>query len=94
MALYNSTGELAERRPLGDCYGVGTDASGRVTSLHLGFNDLSGQIPPELGNLANQGWLDLSGNQLSGSVPEGLRGVLHDFYSLNLPYCTTGSAST
>ena len=40
--------------PLGDWYGVATDDSGRVVRLHLSNdNDLSGPIPPELGNLAN-----------------------------------------
>ena len=34
-------------------------------------NQLSGQIPPELGNLANLTRLNLSDNQLSGCVPSG-----------------------
>ena len=39
-------------KPLGDWYGVYTDNSGRVTSLELANNQLSGEIPPELGNLS------------------------------------------
>ena len=29
-------------------------------------NELTGEIPPELGNLTNLNWLDLSNNQLTG----------------------------
>ena len=34
-------------------------------------NQLSEEIPPELGNLANLTRLNLSDNQLSGCVPSG-----------------------
>ena len=37
-------------------------------------NRLSGEIPPELGNLANLESLDLSDNDLSGCIPNSLRG--------------------
>ena len=40
-------------KPLGAWHGVTTDNSGRVTSLELGGNQLSGEIPPDLGNLTN-----------------------------------------
>ncbi len=39
--------------PLGEWYGVITNDEGRVTLLDLHHNDLSGEIPPELGSLAN-----------------------------------------
>jgi len=36
----------------------------------LDNNDLTGTIPPELGNLTQlYGWLSLEGNQLTGTVP-------------------------
>jgi hypothetical protein len=38
----------------------------------LESNDLSGSIPPELGNLSNITHLTLSGNQLTGSIPPAL----------------------
>ena len=39
--------------PLGDWYGIETDAIGRVTEIQLGSNGLDGRIPPELGNLSD-----------------------------------------
>ncbi len=65
-------------------YITGEDG-GRVTRLELGENGLSesyeddnyenwsiGEIPPELGNLANLEELWLGGNQLSGEIPPEL----------------------
>ena len=37
--------------------------------LHLGDNQLNGEIPPWLGDLASLRLLDLSGNRLSGEIP-------------------------
>ena len=37
--------------PIGTWYGVTADESGRVIKLDLWYNNLSGTIPPELGNL-------------------------------------------
>lgn len=43
--------------------------------ISLQNNGLSGQIPPELGNLAVLEELRLSNNQLSGSIPPELGGL-------------------
>lgn len=43
--------------------------NGRVTELHLEVNNLTGTIPAEIGNLNNLSILYLSGNQLSGCLP-------------------------
>ena len=44
----------------------------RVVYLGIGRDLEGGSIPPELGNLANLGWLLLDNNQLTGSIPPEL----------------------
>ena len=71
VAFYNATdGEnwsasdnWLSDAPLGEWYGVTTNDDGRVTTLNLDNNDLSGEIPPELGNLSNLTELHLSKKQ-------------------------------
>ena len=46
-----------------------TDEDGRVTSLHLNGNNLSGTLPFELGELARLESLDLGENALEGPLP-------------------------
>ena len=46
--------------PLSEWYGVTTDDSGRVRKLSLSFNELVGQIPPDLGNLEELQVLSIS----------------------------------
>ena len=83
VALYNATDgpnwendtNWLSDRPLGEWHGVTTDAEGRVTGLRLNANQLTGSIPPELGDLSNLEWLDLHGNQLSGEIPSELGGL-------------------
>ena len=98
VALYNATDganwsssrNWLNDAPLDEWYGVATDANGRVTELFLEQNQLSGEIPSELGNLANLEWLHLSGNHLSGCIPAGLRDVPeNDLLSLDLPFCAS-----
>ena len=43
-------------------YGVTFNDEGRVTDINLSENSLNGNIPPEIGNLANLQSLYLSGN--------------------------------
>ena len=91
VALYNATdGENWNRSdnwlsdaPLGEWEGVTTDDDGRVISLTLSFNALSGEIPAELGSLSNLTTLALQENALSGEIPPEL-GNLADLTYLGL----------
>ena len=58
--------------PLGEWYGVTTDAAGRVTRLELTRNGLTGQIPAALGSLSNLTVLWIRLNALRGQIPEEL----------------------
>ena len=80
VALYNATdgpnwpsnSNWLSDAPIGEWHGVITDGGGRVTWLDLRQNELSGEIPPELGNLTNLRVLSLFNNQLSGEIPHEL----------------------
>ena len=93
VALYEATGgsnwdnnrNWLSNAPLGDWYGVDTDADGRVTSLNLRRNGLTGEIPPELGDLTSLESVHLHDNDLSGCVPVALRGVA--VRGARLPFC-------
>ena len=50
----------------------------------VGYNQLTGGIPAELGNLANLQHLYLSGNELTGAIPAEL-GNLANLQRLSLP---------
>ena len=80
----NNTNWLSDR-PIGEWYGVSTDANGRVVDLSLRENELTGEIPTELGSLSNLQRLDLAGNQLTGEIPTEL-GSLSDLQGLSLFY--------
>ena len=67
----NSATWLSDR-PVREWYGVVNDASGRVTGLFLHRNQLTGEIPAELGNLTNLAHLRLDGNRLTGAIPAEL----------------------
>jgi Leucine-rich repeat (LRR) protein len=79
VALYNSTdGDnwdynrrwLKNNTPC-SWYRV-TCRGGHVSNIDLWFNDLTGTIPTELGNLSNLTTLYLYDNELTGSIPTEL----------------------
>jgi Leucine-rich repeat (LRR) protein len=90
-ALYNAAGganwdnndSWLTGAPLSEWHGVKTDEEGRVIEIYLIDNNLSGEIPRELGNISELQWLFLSRNSLSGSVPQEL-GNLHNLKILML----------
>ena len=77
VALYNatdgpnwtsSTGWLSNFG-LQEWEGIVTDTDGRVTWIALGRNNLTGELPRELGNLSKLEVLSLNDNNLSGPIP-------------------------
>ena len=79
--LYRDTGGDAWKHrdnwltssPVEDWYGVAVHAgSGRVHTIDLRDNGLTGSIPPEIGNLESLVNLFLPGNGLTGSLPSDL----------------------
>ena len=93
VALYNATdgpnwtysNNWLSDLTLGAWEGVTANIDGRVTELDLGDNELSGEIPAELGSLSNLTWLDLSSTALSGEIPAEL-GSLSNLTHLDLSH--------
>ena len=91
VAIYNATGganwktntNWLSEESLSEWHGVNTDENGRVTALVLESNELSGEIPAELGDLTNLEKLDLCDNGLSGTIPAEL-GDLTNLQGLEL----------
>ena len=76
-ALYRSTGgpgwdeneNWLSDLPINTWSGVTTNEDGHVTQLVLPDNNLSGPLPPEIGDLLHLERLWLHGNALSGTIP-------------------------
>ena len=81
----DNTNWLSSTYPLDQWYGVETDDEGRVTSLDLNWNGLTGPIPEALGQLHNLQYLDLGLNDLAGEILEALV-QLNNLQYLNLNY--------
>ena len=80
---WNDNTNWNSQEPLDLWFGVGTDEDGRVISLDLEGNGLSGETPRELVCLSELKELALWDNELSGEVPDELvpaveRAVLRD----------------
>ena len=80
IAFYEATGgdnwknntNWLSSLPLDQWYGIDTDDGGRVTSLNLSDNGLTGTISEALGQLNNLETLNLSDNELTGPIPKAL----------------------
>ncbi|CAM9533755.1 unnamed protein product, partial [Ectocarpus sp. 8 AP-2014] len=64
-------------------HGVKVNDQGRVVDLSLGYNNLRGPIPPEIGDLVAMTGLYLKGNTLIGEIPASL-GRLGNLRGLSL----------
>jgi len=94
VALYNATGGagwtdhtnwLEPGKNVSTWYGVGV-LDGRVTDITLGSNNLTGQIPEQIGNLFQLNFLDVASNHLSGVIPASINNIdklTHVFLSDN-----------
>ena len=77
VTLYEALGGSGWKRsnnwltdaPLGDWHGITVDNDGHVTKLNLSGNDLTGPIPPEIGNLTRLTQLILPWTGLTGPIP-------------------------
>ncbi|GAB3989674.1 hypothetical protein GCM10028807_15090 [Spirosoma daeguense] len=80
----NKTKWLTNCDPCSGWQGIGC-SGGRVTSIFLNSNNLSGSLPASLSALTNLTTLSLSSNQLTGSLPASLS-VLTNLTTLSLGY--------
>lgn len=60
--------------PLDQWYGVYVNQDGRINKLELYQNDLSGIIPPEIGQLESLRDLSLANNNITGAIPDEISG--------------------
>ena len=58
--------------PFRQWYGLNTDPDGRIVEMFLQVNELTGQLPVEIGSLSNLEYMDLQRNQLTGPIPAEL----------------------
>lgn len=91
VALYNATdgdywvnnASWLSERSLDEWFGVTVGEDGRVNGLRMSYNDLRGELPPELGNLTSLELLSLPNNFLNGPLPPEL-GNLPNLFALAL----------
>ena len=79
---WNNQTNWGTDKPLNEWYGVETNEEGNVTKLDLGYNNLSGYIPEEIGYLSHLKSLELRSNNIGGTLPESIGKLTHlwEFY--------------
>ena len=92
VAFYNSTGGPTAwanqtgwlREPVHQWLGISLNSSGRVISINLNDNYLTGALPSELGDLGQLEQLSLSSNDLTGPFPPELGNLIRlEYLSLH-----------
>ncbi len=74
--------------PISGWYGITTDEFGRVISIDLSGNNVSGEIPNAFGRLSKLGEVLLAGNAISGCIPLSVVDLpTNDFGELMLSEC-------
>lgn len=94
IAFYNATGgdnwtnnmNWCSDKPLEEWYGI-SFWNGHVRNINLSYNNLTGQLPEELGKLAELNSLNLDSNNLTGEIPECIS-KLTSLQYLNLSFNT------
>src|SRR5699024_6346060 len=66
---WNNNSGWGSDAPIGQWYGIDTDANGRVTRIDLYKNNLRGELPASIGNLDKVVYLNTKNNHLSGHIP-------------------------
>ncbi|TVZ58746.1 putative secreted protein (Por secretion system target) [Flavobacteriaceae bacterium MAR_2010_105] len=81
IAFYHATGGpdwfdnhnwLNPDVPLNKWNGIDIDGNNRVRALSLTENNLTGSLPPEIGDLENVEWFFFGRNSLTGEIPDQL----------------------
>lgn len=79
---WNNNSNWLSDAPIGEWYGVTTDDRDRLIELDLSQNQLSGEVPAQIGRLTDLQKLNLWGNQLQGEIPPTI-GSLTNLSSLS-----------
>ncbi len=92
VSLYNSTGgqnwinniNWLSSLPVSEWHGI-TVRDSSVIAIELSRNNLSGQLPKDIGQFANLEILNLSDNDLSGEIPDSMNNLV-TLKTLNLSH--------
>ncbi len=63
--------------PYRNWYGVTADELGRITALRLNENNLTGYLPPEIGDLDRLEYLELFNNSIGGQIPDEIGKLIY-----------------
>lgn len=91
---WTNSAEWLQSPVLDEWHGVSADDFGRVVTLDLTRNGLTGELPADLGSLAEMTALRMGGNDLSGRLPQSLtRLALAELHYSNTGLCAPADAT-